>query len=175
MKGNISFERKRVSSEEVRCRNAILTQKTPEISKKELPFKASKSSISQSAQIQRPGENSISALNNVSPLDNINHADKDFEEYPLFLSKKPVQSPISNTAPPGENSRQRVKGLIKIEVMDTGIGISKQAREKLFQRYQQADASISQYFFRWDYDKKKLWRHRVRVMDLKVYCSYDGW
>ena len=35
-------------------------------------------------------------------------------------------------------------GLIKLEVIDTGIGISKEARARLFSRYQQADSSISQ-------------------------------
>lgn len=35
------------------------------------------------------------------------------------------------------------KGIVKIEIMDTGIGISKDSVKKLFQPYQQADASIS--------------------------------
>ncbi|MDR3395589.1 MAG: response regulator [Parasulfuritortus sp.] len=38
------------------------------------------------------------------------------------------------------------KGLVKIEVMDTGIGVSKQGIAKLFQRYQQADATISRNY-----------------------------
>ena len=45
-----------------------------------------------------------------------------------------------------EHFGEEVKGIIKIEVMDTGIGISKQAREKLFKPYQQADPSISQNY-----------------------------
>eukprot|EP01022_Parablepharisma_sp_SALTPOND_P004416 TRINITY_DN120242_c1_g1_i1.p1 TRINITY_DN120242_c1_g1~~TRINITY_DN120242_c1_g1_i1.p1 ORF type:complete len:714 (+),score=38.57 TRINITY_DN120242_c1_g1_i1:550-2691(+) len=39
---------------------------------------------------------------------------------------------------------ERVKGLAKIEVMDTGIGIPKEAIKDLFQKYRQADRSISQ-------------------------------
>ncbi len=38
-----------------------------------------------------------------------------------------------------------VPGVIKIEVLDTGIGIEKAAAARLFQRYQQADSTISQY------------------------------
>ncbi len=37
------------------------------------------------------------------------------------------------------------KGVVKIEIMDTGIGISKAGIARLFQRYQQADPAISQY------------------------------
>ncbi len=37
------------------------------------------------------------------------------------------------------------RGVAKIEVMDTGIGISKEGIERLFKPYQQANASISQY------------------------------
>ncbi len=48
----------------------------------------------------------------------------------------------------GDESAQKsliAKGLIKIEVMDTGIGISKEGIKRLFHRYQQADSTISQY------------------------------
>ncbi len=35
-------------------------------------------------------------------------------------------------------------GVVKIEIMDSGIGIAKQAAARLFQRFQQADSTISQ-------------------------------
>ncbi len=38
------------------------------------------------------------------------------------------------------------RGLVKIEIMDSGIGISKEGLAKLFNRYQQADATISQNY-----------------------------
>ncbi len=45
-----------------------------------------------------------------------------------------------------KSSFAATKGLVKIEVMDTGIGISKEGISRLFQRYQQADASISRNY-----------------------------
>ncbi len=44
----------------------------------------------------------------------------------------------------GENARPRVThGIVKLEIMDNGIGISREGTEKLFRPYQQANASIS--------------------------------
>eukprot|EP01022_Parablepharisma_sp_SALTPOND_P002970 TRINITY_DN1117_c0_g2_i1.p1 TRINITY_DN1117_c0_g2~~TRINITY_DN1117_c0_g2_i1.p1 ORF type:complete len:468 (+),score=33.12 TRINITY_DN1117_c0_g2_i1:375-1778(+) len=51
-----------------------------------------------------------------------------------------VDSDLPNISPQGAK-----KGLVKIEVMDTGIGISKSGKSRLFKRYQQADRSISQF------------------------------
>ncbi len=45
----------------------------------------------------------------------------------------------------GREPSRVIKGLIKVEVMDTGIGISKEGVKKLFRLFQQADSSISQY------------------------------
>ncbi len=42
------------------------------------------------------------------------------------------------------------QGFVRVEVMDTGIGISKQGVPKLFQRYQQADSTISRYCYTWE-------------------------
>ena len=56
------------------------------------------------------------------------------------ISRRKTTKPGTST-----NLTKIVKGLIKIEVMDTGIGISKEARTRLFHRYRQADKSIAQY------------------------------
>ncbi len=42
-------------------------------------------------------------------------------------------------------SREETRGVVKVEVLDTGVGIAKEAVAKLFQPYRQADPSISQY------------------------------
>lgn len=53
-----------------------------------------------------------------------------------------VLAPDSARAP--HHIRNETAGVVKIEVLDTGIGISKEGRSKLFKPYQQANASISQ-------------------------------
>ncbi len=49
-------------------------------------------------------------------------------------------------SPPPRPAFTLTHGLVKIEVIDTGIGIDKSSRRKLFKPYQQADASISQNY-----------------------------
>ncbi len=41
----------------------------------------------------------------------------------------------------------RTAGVVKVEVMDTGIGISKEGAQRLFKPYQQAEAGISRHDF----------------------------
>lgn len=48
-------------------------------------------------------------------------------------------------AAPLKAESERSCGFVKIEIMDTGIGIQKEARKRLFQPYSQADAGISKY------------------------------
>ncbi len=47
------------------------------------------------------------------------------------------------SAPKGDSGPREKQGVIKLEVMDTGIGIKKESLGRLFKAYQQADASIS--------------------------------
>ncbi len=72
---------------------------------------------------------------------------------PLSLVQEEVNVGSEYGAPRRSSAGQRatrffqrvVKGLVKIEVMDTGIGIKKEGIDRLFKPYQQADATISQY------------------------------
>ncbi len=66
---------------------------------------------------------------------------------PSRRRKKSVKDRTLLSSP--ENPRRLLphpdRGLVKVEVMDTGIGISKEGVAKLFRPYQQADDSISRY------------------------------
>jgi len=88
------------------------------------------------------------------------------------VSRKPSDS---NYCPPSP-IQEKVKGIIKIEVMDTGIGIKKQDAEHLFEPYKQANATICQYFYkkRSLILKKKLWWNWLRIMDFKVNNTASG-
>ena len=54
---------------------------------------------------------------------------------------------------------------IKISVEDTGIGISPEAQEKLFEKFSQADSSTT----------AQIWRYRAGAGNLQRTCRHDEW
>ncbi len=74
-------------------------------------------------------------------------------EIPAFALPAPADKSGNLAVPPIITKRRTsavmlcqkvIKGLVKIQVMDTGIGIRKEGLDRLFKPYQQADATISQ-------------------------------
>lgn len=61
----------------------------------------------------------------------------------LIASRKKNFKIEPNTTLANTNARVERRGIVKIEIMDSGIGINKESVKKLFQPYQQANTSIS--------------------------------
>ena len=80
----------------------------------------------------------------INSQDDLEGAEKNEKSSMCSIESPNIECLKSHTRYP-EKAASVVKGLIKLEVMDTGIGISKEGLERLFKPFQQADSTITQY------------------------------
>jgi signal transduction histidine kinase len=117
-------------------------------------------------------------LSNV-PFDSINEPDHHRINKKYIMNRRATSTKIkspsrSKSKSPRKDPRKCKKGIICLKVSDTGIGISQQNMQRLFQPFSQANADISRYSYFYTF-LKAIWRHWFRSLYHKEYHYFVEW